>query len=292
MKIASNINGNQKNTSYADFLYYRSSPISSYTKINRAFFRDISRNPNAQYTQVYQYDDTPPVITVTSSLADTVNQKYTLTGTIKDIHSGVASATVNGYNLTVTNDNFSKNFTLSGNTGMSGINYFTITAIDNAGNSSSITVSVNYINQSNNNNYNWSTHQRVGDNPNKAYDDLVYVNGTWYTYAQKRWSDAPYDHDGGGYHHTDVTATVNTSIPLPKGLSSLTFNGWNCTSLNIRDASTNSYIATGQNSVSASLTQEQAMHDLYIDINAQSYQYSYQYATADCGVSSWAFNYY
>ena len=73
MKAVSNINGNQKTTSYADKFYYRDSPSSSYTKLNRAFFRDISVNPNAPFVQFYQYDNTPPVITVTTIY---INRNY------------------------------------------------------------------------------------------------------------------------------------------------------------------------------------------------------------------------
>lgn len=239
-------------------------------------------------TRYVMFDATPPNIVINSSTASRPVSGYTLTGQISDAHSGISSVTVNGNGLSGWDGlSFSYNASLA-----VGANTFEIVAVDGAGNRQTATASVTRINDVNNTNANWSNHQRSGATPNKAYDDIVYVNGTWYTYAQKRWSDAAYDHDKGGYSYTDATANVQTSIPLPKGLSSLAFNGWNCRSLNIRDATTNSYIATGQNSVSASMTQEQSMHDLYLDIDAHAYQYQYQSATADCGVSSWTFNYY
>lgn len=323
MKAVSNINGNQKTTSYADKFYYRDSPSSSYTKLNRAFFRDISVNPNAPFIQFYQYDNTPPVITVTSSAADTINQQYTLTGTIKDIHSGLASATVNGTNLSVVADNFSKNFILSGNTGMPGVNNFTINATDKAGNSSSVTVSVNYINQKNNSNTNWSniykTTKTVRNNKNEeAKNDSYYViiDGVSYMYRNGDVGIANYDHDGGGYNDAWCGAGLNVTIPLPKGISYAYFSG-GCDGSNdvdittggnirftIKDTTTNEVLATDSKqtnsgslsiAIAANITVEQSMHNLVLEIVGNHSGGRYQNAFANCGLSAsggWSFSYY
>lgn len=237
---------------------------------------------------VWHYDNTPPNIVVTSSTATQASSAYTITGQITDADSGIVSVTVNGNGLTGWDGvNFSYATSLAVR-----VNTFSIVATDGAGNSSTTTISVTRVNDVSNTSANWATTQQVGANPNKVYDRQVYINGTWYTYALKRWSDAYYNHDKGGYEHTDISADINISIPLPKGISSVSFSGWNLTTLNIRDGSTGGIIATGTTSVSAGITAEQSLHDLYVDIVGHSYQYSYQYATADCGVSSWTFNFY
>lgn len=237
---------------------------------------------------VWHYDSVPPNIIVTSPTANQPQSGYVLTGQITDADSGVTSITVNGNGLSGWDG---VNFSYATSLGV-GVNTFTISATDGAGNNSTNIIAVTRVNDVNNTSTNWSTHQRAGANPNKIYDDQVYFNGTWYTYALKRWSDAPYDHDKGGYEHTTATAQINTAIPLPKGLSSVAFSGWNTTALRIKDNTTGGYIATGTNSVSAGITNEQALHDLVVEIVGFNSNTSYQYASADCGVSSWTFNFY
>lgn len=328
MKAVSNINGNQKTTSYADNFYYRNSPSSSYTKLNRAFFRDISTNANTPFVQFYQYDNTPPAITITSSTTDTINQQYTLTGTIKDLHSGLASATVNGINLSVVSDNFSKDFILSGDTGKSGVNYFTINATDNAGNSSSVTVSVNYVNQKNDTSYNWTdtytTEEIAKNNKNETstcHDYWVRVGDVGYKYRDE--GTAISNRAGSDeYSFQPSTANINSTIPLPKGLSNIsglisanTENGtgygssYSC-SISLYDQTSGYTIAstsftgkvewkggdnadghhessgTSNASFNWNITQEQSKHNLVLIISGSASGAQFRASTSKVGLSA------
>ena len=319
MKIIGNINGTQRITSYGDKLYYRSSPSQSYTQVKRAFIK----NGSGPFVQFYQYDDTPPVINITSSAADTIDQKYTLEGTIIEEHSGIASVTINGHKATVTGNKFSMNFTLSANTGMSGTNNFVIEAIDNAGNKSSVNFSVNYVNQKNDTSKNWSNvYWKYGSRRNNNHGDsaqdrwlCVIVNGAEYSIRHHAEGLSDYDHDGGGYHDAWCTARVTTSIPLPKGLSYAYFSanasGWGDVDINtggdmrltIRDATTGEILATDyqqKNSgtvniaVAANISKAQATHNLYLDIDGEHSGGTYQRTQAEAGVneSGWTFSFY
>lgn len=316
MKIIGNINGTQRITSYGDKLYYRSSPSQSYTQVKRAFIK----NGSGPFVQFYQYDETPPVIIVTSSGADTLDQKYTLEGTIIEEESGIASVTVNGYKATVMGNKFSKGFTLSGNTGLPGENKFEIVAIDNAGNSSTLNFSVNYVNYKNDTSKNWSNvYWKYGSRRNNNHGDsaqdrwlCVVVNGAEYSIRHHAEGLSDYDHDGGGYHDAWCTARVTTSIPLPKGLSYAYLHasasgygdvdietGGNMR-LTVRDATTGQVLATDYNQrdsgsvnvgVAVNLSKEQATHDLYLDIDGQHSGGTYQRTEADAGLDENGFTF-
>lgn len=164
--------------------------------------------------EVWQYDNVAPTITVTSSLDNRVNASYTLTGTVTDSASGVDSVKINGENVTLVGNTFSKAYTLS-----AGVNTFTIVATDIAGNSNSKTVTVNNVNQKNNASYNWSTtrHRQVDANStNHHYYDDVYVGGTWYTYFEVQ------NNTGSGWVRSFLTIDAR-ELPLPKGLKTATF---------------------------------------------------------------------
>lgn len=163
---------------------------------------------------VWHYDDTPPHITITSSTADRVNASYTLTGTVTDSESGVASVKINNVAVALNGNVFSKDYALG-----VGANTFAIVATDNAGNSSSVTVTVNNVNQKANASYNWSTtrHRQVdASSTNHHYYDDVYVGGTWYTYFEVQ------NNSGDGWVRSFLTINPR-ELPLPKGLKTATF---------------------------------------------------------------------
>ena len=103
----------------------------NYTHVTEIYYNDV---------KVYQYDNQGPVITVTSSTADTANPEYVLTGTVVDSDSTVDHVEINGETVAVSNDTFSKSYTLS-----LGENVFAIVAEDSIGNVGSITFSINLV---------------------------------------------------------------------------------------------------------------------------------------------------
>ena len=215
MKIVSNINGNTKTTSYGNKLYFREGTSQPYTQVKRAHYRE---SPTSSYTQIYMYDEVYPVITFTSASGDTIATNYTLTATITDAESGVASITVNGANYPVTSGsttvNLSKVFTLS-----YGTNTFTVVVVDVAGNRTESSLTVNYVNDKNNASKNWTTlrnwQEDVSSTNHRYYHD-VYVNGTWYTYFKVQ------NNSGDSWVRSFLTVP-ETTIPMPRGLSSATF---------------------------------------------------------------------
>lgn len=92
-------------------------------------------------TQVYQYDDINPVITITSSTSIQYSPAYTLTGTVTDAHSGVATVWVNNTVISISDTGaFSKALTLA-----EGNNTITVKAQDNAGNVATSSITVRYV---------------------------------------------------------------------------------------------------------------------------------------------------
>lgn len=310
MKIVSNINGNTKTTSYGNKLFYRSSPNGNYTQVKRAFYRS---SPNANYTQVYLYDNVAPTITFTSSSADTVTSAYTLTATVSDAHSGITSISVNNVNYPITSGvatvNVSKAFTLG-----EGINYFTIQAVDIAGNIGTATLSKNYSNQKDNPSYNWGnlTEYTVPSDSRPNHYLYVNLNGTLYNYrTQYNWRD-PNGCKSSSFN--TAWGEIHSVIPLPKGLSYVTFygnaggnagTGYKSNGglyLEIYDGTTGITLARqgfdgrdggGSTSVSVGISQDiSASHELYVKIDGSCNGTEYCAASAWTGVTSWEFLYY
>lgn len=93
---------------------------------------------------VWHYDSAGPVITFTSSSATTTTRAYTLKGRVIDADSGISSVKINGTSVGLdANGYFSANYNLS-----EGSNTFTLVAVDNAGNSSSNSLSIVYVSPS------------------------------------------------------------------------------------------------------------------------------------------------
>ena len=143
MKINVNLNGTSTDIPAGKKLYYRASSNGQYTQIKNVYYRESSD----AYTQVYQYDATPPNITINSASGTVTSTSYTLTATITDSESGIGSVTINGVNYPITSGaqtvNVSKAYTLG-----AGYTTFTIVATDTAGNSSTSSKTVMYKNTS------------------------------------------------------------------------------------------------------------------------------------------------
>ena len=256
-------------------------------QMSRVFFKDSSMSA---FLMVYQYDNVPPTISFSKTSGQTtVTQYFELTGTIVDSHSGVKSVTVNNSAVSLSGNSFKYAVNLS-----YGTNNFTIVATDNANNKSSASFSITYVNQKSNSSFNWTSFRNNGNVADNNYTKEVYVNGKWYPYYKNSHAESGYDHDLGGYHHVDCWADIETSIPLPKGLSYVSFNGHCIDYFRIKDASTGTYIAsnTNSNSISANINTTQAQHALYLEFKSSNYNYSYQYARADSGITSHTFKYY
>ena len=139
MKINVNLNGTSTDIPAGKKLYYRASSNEQYTQIKNAYYRESA---SGNYTQIYQYDSTPPTLTVTAPASATssaptiaVAGTYTVSGTVSDTESGVASVKVNGNNATISGTNWSYSLTIS----TAVTSTITVVATDNAGNSSTIT---------------------------------------------------------------------------------------------------------------------------------------------------------
>lgn len=99
---------------------------------------------NGSQKLIWQYDTTAPVIKVNQSTTDVYyvnSNSFTLSGTVTDDESKLASFKVNGNEVAVTNNSWSTTITLS-----SGSQTHTIQAIDNAGNTSYAYVRTYYDN--------------------------------------------------------------------------------------------------------------------------------------------------
>ena len=120
-------NGSTRNYIGGELIYFNSRQVKQiYVKKN-----------NAQ-KMVWQYDITAPSIVITSSTAVRNSPYYTLTGYASDSESGVASVSINGVSVGAS---FSIGYTLG-----EGVTNFTISATDKAGNSSSTSFSIIYVN--------------------------------------------------------------------------------------------------------------------------------------------------
>lgn len=120
-------NGSTRNYIGGELIYFNNKQV-----------KQIYVKRNNTQKMVWQYDITAPTITITSSTAVRNNPYYTLTGYASDSESGVASVSINGVSVGAS---FSVGYTLG-----EGITNFTISATDKAGNSSSTSVSIIYVN--------------------------------------------------------------------------------------------------------------------------------------------------
>lgn len=280
-------------------------PVGSKQYFGSTQIKDIIFNG----VNVWHYDSAAPVITVTSSTADRPTASYTLTGTVTDVDSGIASVTINGTAVTLSGNSFSKTYTLS-----IGANTFTIVAKDTAGNQATKSITVNYVNQKDNTNYNWSQtysveniHRNNRGDIARANSEYVTIGGTGYVYYQRTPNKANYDHDKGGYEFATAIAEINSTIPLPKGISYVACSG-NCgglgepngsLSITIYDATTNTNIASqsrtssaGSLSVAANITAEQSLHNLYVVVVGSGYGRQSTDSQAWCGIDVPTFSYY
>lgn len=113
--------------------------ISSGNKVNYNGVQKTKVNYNGN--EVYVYDSTGPIITVTSDSGYISSSTYTLEGTVTDLYSGIKSLKIDGVSVSISSGGaFSKTFTIDGQ------KTFTIVAVDNAGNSSTVYHTVNYDN--------------------------------------------------------------------------------------------------------------------------------------------------
>lgn len=258
------------------------------------------------------YDTIAPTISITSSTAATVNPTYTLQGSVTDAQSGVASVTINGVSVALSNNSFSKAYTLS-----PGVNTFTIVAKDNAGRQATTTASVTLVNDKNNASRNWSSTYTTTDTARNnrgetatANDSWVTIDGVGYKYNDRAPAKSNYNSDTGGYGFVTAIASIDSTIPLPRGLSSVAISG-SCggeagtgysaggnLSITIKDFTTNTIIASnsrnnaGSVSVSAGITQEQALHDLRVIITGGGSGTQHTNSSAWVGIGIPTFTWY
>ena len=105
---------------------------------DRPTFNDVPLTQiNVNGTEVWKYDSVPPVINITSGSIKTAGSTYTVTGTVSDPDSGVATIKVNNVPISFSGNSFAHTVSLG-----YGNNTITVTATDNAGNSASSNVTV------------------------------------------------------------------------------------------------------------------------------------------------------
>lgn len=210
MHITSNINGDNKTTSYGDKLFYRESENDEYVQIKRAFYRE---SPNSNYTQVYLYDNVPPVLSVTSPAsgnpsAPTVATAgtYTVRGTCTDSYSGVKSVTVNGIPATINGSNWTCNITIY----TAQTTTVTVVATDYAENTSTVTRYVSgHINSS-----------VIGSN-STSYGG----NGNITSTSADSISRTNSGHNGLNYSdHASCQANITKNFAIPYGATSVSFS--------------------------------------------------------------------
>ncbi len=261
---------------------------------------------------VWHYDSAAPIITVTSSTANKITSSYILTGTVVDADSGIASVTINGVSVALSNNNFSKAYTLS-----LGVNTFTIVAKDTAGNQATKTVSVTLVNDKDNTSRNWGSTYTTTDTARNnrgetatQNDSWVTIDGVGYKYNDRAPAKSNYNSDTGGYGFVTAGASIDSTIPLPRGLSYVAISG-TCggeagtgysaggnLSITIKDFTTNTIIASnsrnnaGSVSVSAGITQEQALHDLRVIITGGGSGTQHTNSSAWVGIGIPTFTYY
>ena len=277
------------------------------TALTKIYFNDV---------EVWNYDNTPPVITITSSLDDTVNLDYTLTGTVIDTDSGVASLKFNNYEIQFDQSgNFSVDIVLS-----NGTNTFTLVATDNAGNvSQPLEVSIKAYNDKDNPDAQWT---KVGWKPAQADNTTCYyvvsVDGTEYNICKWR-RNVVSDHGRA----TPNTGSFSSTIPLPKGLKHITIyatanagggNSQGMTAhgehtIKIVDDDTSEILASGtgswskdsgsethsgnwhQSTIDMDLTVTQSMKNLSVRISGQANGCESDICDAWVGIGTWASGY-
>ena len=255
------------------------------------------------------YDTTAPAISFTSSSATTVNPTYTLQGRVTDSQSGVARVTVNGAAQSFdANGYFSRIVTLS-----EGNNTFTVVATDNAGRTNSSSLTINLANQKNNASYNWSQTDRY-PTTDSDYNDRVIIGGIAYNIRRHAWAE-------GSISKQPVSGSINSTIPLPKGISSLggtisgsgmsdvgTSSSWSGT-ITLHDNTTGQNLASvsfsggnrwaGGDDASGShegygtnvavyswgVTAEQSLHDLVLIVTGSAYGESQYCAGCETGMA-------
>lgn len=264
--------------------------------------RDLDENP--AFTVFEKYSDvTAPKVTITSSTNNIVRSTYTLTGIVTDTESGVASVTINGEPVTLSDGTFSKTFSSL----TSGVNTFAIVATDNVGNISITNVSITRTNDKNDSTKNWTKRKTVTSG-NKYYYQVM-SNGT-YTNVQLR------EHNSGSSWDT-ASISGSVSVTLPKGLSSARIpcgwygsssSGTGTISVKVQDTTTGEILFSGSASspnsssvvVNLSFTEEQAMHDIVLKVSGNASGREYQGASASIGLGivyygfepNWTFTYY
>lgn len=174
----------------------RTISLSTGSQTHTIIAEDNAGNKSYAYVKTY-YDTTAPSINITSSLANRNSSGYTLTGTISDSQSGLASASVNG---TSVGSSFSLYYTLG-----EGITTFTITATDKCGNTATKTCTVTYVNT--NNPAPISYVQSRHDYQGTAWQDATGTldSSGWYT---KSYSDSagPFSYGATARSHTTMQA--------------------------------------------------------------------------------------
>ena len=184
------------------------------THVTKIFFNGV---------QVYQYDNVAPIITITSSTAIQYSPYYTVIGTVSDTESGVASVKVNGVEASRSGNNWSRTITLS-----QGVNNITVTATDVAGNTSSKSISVRYINSNPSRTDLLSPRREVQTENSGAWFISRYnsANELYYFNTQAK--------NVGGAAGIDQTFT----IAIPKGVRNISFSGSTSTGFNPPDVCT------------------------------------------------------
>lgn len=109
---------------------------------------------NSAFTLYYQYDSVAPTLELTSPSAGTVisanKRTFTITGTVSDTESGIASVTINDVAQTLEGDSFT--FTTGNDT-----QDYVIKVTDNAGNV--LTKTIKIVRENYNSVYKWRSNQ-------------------------------------------------------------------------------------------------------------------------------------
>lgn len=123
--------------SYSEKIFYRESLDEEYIQIKKVFYRE---SLDEEFRQVYQYDETKPIISITSAQGYINNSTYVLTGRVIDEHSWITNVTIDDVEVVWDEEGyFSKTFT-----NISGLKVITVKAVDVASNETIVTVQVNY----------------------------------------------------------------------------------------------------------------------------------------------------
>lgn len=105
------------------------------TQVSNVYF---GVNPNS-YTKIYQYDNEKPTINmVTTSYVSTTQSYYVISGYVSDSISGVKQATLNGSSLSIDGNGY---FAF-GVYPYIGNNVYNIVVVDNAGNTTTTSVTI------------------------------------------------------------------------------------------------------------------------------------------------------